>query len=70
MCEFQAEVLLKMKREAGRVADSARDQERATDAMRFCMQVDQLRLAHEDLTGCECWYAAVASESQTEAAAA
>lgn len=71
MCEFPASLLLKQSRQAADIADASDDPAKITYAAGFIKAVQDLRLYHEDLTGCTCWYDAVrqldAEQSRTEA---
>jgi hypothetical protein len=55
-CEFPAKQLLKMRREAALSADKIGEDRLIRETMEFVLAIDQLRLAHEALTGCQCWY--------------
>lgn len=57
-CDFPAEQLKKMRRELAERADKSSDQGFVSNCCNFIMAVDRLRLAHEDVDGCQCWYAA------------
>ena len=59
MCDFPSETLLKMRRDVAVSADMQTDPAAVRAAMEFVSAVDRLRLAHEDLTGCPCWYSQV-----------
>jgi len=48
-----------MRREVSKMADASNSVEEVRNAAAFVKAVDDLRFAHEDLTGCGCWYAAV-----------
>ena len=69
MCDFPSKALLASKRAATHKADVTDDPETVRNAAQFAMTVNQLRLLHEDLTDCRCWYEAVAAESQAKASA-
>ena len=58
-CEFPAAQLLKLRREASADADQSDDETFVRTACAFVLAVDRLRLAHEDLTFCKCWYEVV-----------
>ena len=55
-CEFPAAQLVKMRREIAKQADMSSDPEFVSNCCNFVMAVDRLRLAHEDVNGCQCWY--------------
>ena len=57
-CEFPAALLRAEKRKMARLADETNDPEQMQRCCQFCMRVDQLRLSHEEITGCGCWYKA------------
>ncbi len=56
MCDFPAKVLLKIRRDVAVSADRTQDMETIRSQAAFVMAVDQLRIAHEELTNCRCWY--------------
>jgi len=63
MCDFPAAELLRMRRQVAISADASNDTTFVRNAMQFAKGVDDVRLAHEDLTGCQCWYEAVKKAS-------
>ena len=58
MCDFPAVVLKEARRKAAEDADKSADETFVRSACGFILAVDRLRLAHEELTGCKCWYEA------------
>ncbi len=59
MCEFPAKELIRMRRQVSASADKSNDPAFVHKCCEFVRGTDELRLAHEDLTGCGCWYAAL-----------
>lgn len=68
MCEFPAATLLKMKREVCDAADRSTNDTDVIHAANFSICVDNLRLAHEEMTGCLCWFDAVRNSGTTRRA--
>jgi hypothetical protein len=58
-CEFPSKQLHAERWKAIHIASSTRDHEVVDRAMKVVLAIDNLRLAHEDLTDCQCWYSAV-----------
>lgn len=58
-CSFPAKEIVELRREMVAEADKTEDQAKIRAAMEFCLASDRLRFAHEDFSGCKCWYAAV-----------
>jgi hypothetical protein len=59
MCEFPSKALLKLSRHVAKQADASDDPGVLRSACEFIRTVQELRLLHEDLTQCQCWYEAV-----------
>jgi hypothetical protein len=59
MCDFPAAQLLAYQRRLARECDTTDDPGLIRARMEAALHVQQLRLAHEDVDGCKCWYAAV-----------
>lgn len=60
MCNFPSRQLLAEMHKAASLADKSDDPAMLTYACGFIKAAGDLRMAHEDLTGCGCWYEAVA----------
>lgn len=58
-CSFPAIILLAEMRRVAREADSSRDSAQIAYAACYVKATNDLRLAHEDITGCDCWYRAI-----------
>lgn len=58
MCDFPAKELIRMRRQVATQADKSADPAFVRKCCEFVKDTDELRLAHEDLTGCGCWYQA------------
>ena len=55
MCNFPARELLAEQRRVCREADASHDMKQIRTAAAYVQETMRLRLAHEELTGCECW---------------
>lgn len=64
MCNFPAKELLRMRRQVASQADKSNDPHFVETAGRFLMGIDRLRMDHEELSGCGCWYEAVRNTEQ------
>lgn len=58
-CYFPAIPLLGEMRRIAREADSSHDPAQIAYAACYVRATNDLRLAHEDITGCDCWYRAI-----------
>ena len=58
-CDFPVAALKELRSQAAADADQSDDETFVRTACAFVLAVDRLRLAHEDLTGCKCWYEAL-----------
>jgi len=68
MCKFPAAELLRMRRQLSRKADESDDQTFVRKVAEFVKATDDLRLAHADLTECNCWQRAIHAEDVREVA--
>ena len=59
--------LIQFQRQVCANADKTRDMARIRQAAEFVRATNALRLAHEDLTRCPCWYEAVAELDKVSA---
>jgi len=59
MCTFPAKELLESLHDALSYAVDSNEPAKMTYAMGFIKAIDDVRMFHEDLTGCECWYQAI-----------
>lgn len=59
-CSFPARILAAEMHRVAREADLSQDSVQIMYACAYVKATCDLRLAHEDLTGCQCWYEAVA----------
>lgn len=59
MCNFPAKELLAERKRIAALADTSDDPGFVSRASQFVLATDQLRMFHEDVTGCCCWYQAV-----------
>jgi hypothetical protein len=59
MCDFPAKALLMERRRVAQEADKTSDPGKVRLACEFVSAVDDARLAHEELTGCNCWQRAL-----------
>jgi len=66
MCDFPAETLLRARRQICAQADNSRDPQVIQLAAQFVKGLDDMRLAHEELSGCGCWYSALRSDRLIE----
>jgi len=64
MCEFPSALLLRLTHEAAALADASNDPAKITYAAGFIKAVSDLRLWHEDLTGCTCWYETIKQSNE------
>lgn len=62
-CPFPARQLLAVRREMARKADTSKDPAVKRLCSEMVLHIEQLRLAHYDLTGCDCWYEAIRQEA-------
>lgn len=67
MCQFPALALVREMRRVCALADLADDPKRIQDAAEYVRLTNMLRLHHEDLTDCHCWFHAV-QQANAEAA--
>ena len=58
-CTFPSAQLKELRSQAAADADQSDDETFVRTACAFVLAVDRLRLAHEDLTSCRCWYEAL-----------
>lgn len=58
-CDFPATQLIELRREISERADKSNDPYFVRSCCNFVLAVDLLRLAHEDVDGCQCWLEAV-----------
>lgn len=66
MCDFPSSQLLAEMRRVARAADDSRDQAQIGYAANYARLTGELRMAHEDVTGCQCWYEAVEHASRED----
>ena len=59
MCDFPAKKLLDEQRRVCREADESHDMAKIHRAAQYVQGTYRLRICHEELTGCKCWYEAV-----------
>ena len=59
MCKFPAATLLKMMRKVALDADRMNDPGAVNAAAQYVKATNDLRFAHEEVTGCPCWHQAV-----------
>jgi len=59
MCTFPAKELHAEMRRIAQLADESHDAAQIAFACCFVKATNDLRLSHEDITGCNCWYEAV-----------
>jgi hypothetical protein len=60
-CSFPATQLLEYRRELVKMADRLDpESQELRDAMASALAIDQLRILHEGITNCQCWYLALA----------
>lgn len=55
-CSFPAKALLDMRRRAAEEADASTDQQKLIELCEYIKTIEQLRIQHEELSGCRCWY--------------
>ncbi len=67
MCDFPAKELLGLMRKAVTDAEASNDSAKLTYAAGYVKATCDLRLYHEDLTGCQCWYEALNTADNTPA---
>lgn len=60
LCDFPSEQLLAYRRRLSTQADREDQMDKVRDMMHAVMKIDQLRMLHEDIDGCNCWCEAVA----------
>ena len=58
MCNFPAKQLLAEQRRVCREADASHDIAQIRNAAAYVKANLNLRIMHEEMTGCECWLAA------------
>lgn len=58
-CTFPSKELVAESRRMGKLADSTNELQVSVNCAEFCQRVMQLRILHEEITGCGCWYRAV-----------
>ena len=54
-CDFPSANLLAFRRRIVNQADRETDPIRQRDIMNAVLKIDQLRILHEDIDGCNCW---------------
>lgn len=59
MCTFPATELLAERRRIAALADTSDDPGFVDRAAKYVQATDQLRMLHEEVTLCPCWYSAV-----------
>lgn len=59
MCDFPAKQLLEQRRRISERASHMQDDTLISACAEFVLRCDQLRLLHEQITECECWYDAL-----------
>lgn len=65
LCSFPAAQLLKYRRELSILAEGMDpESQQLHDAMGSCLAIDQLRILHEGITGCQCWYEAIGADAK------
>jgi hypothetical protein len=64
MCGFPAAELIRMRRQVADRANESQDPAFVSNCAGFVKGVDDLRLAHEDVDGCRCWYEALKGEGK------
>lgn len=64
LCDFPAAQLLIYRRNLAHRADTMVDGPELRDAMASCLAIDHLRILHEGITGCQCWYEAIAEAAK------
>lgn len=61
MCDFHASALLELRRSI------AANKSLTTEAIKGVIdEIDRRRWDHQEQTGCECWYAAIASADRAD----
>lgn len=66
MCNFPALLLISEMRKIAREADKTNDPARILYAAAYVKATNDLRLAHEDLSECQCWYDALKLHDEAE----
>lgn len=56
MCDFPSKELKAERRRIANLADEEVDHARVELCAQFLLRCDQLRLLHEEITGCPCWH--------------
>lgn len=69
MCDFPAKQLIAEQRRICAEADKTDDPARVSDAADYVRLTNMLRLRHEDLTECRCWYSAVQEANSVQPSA-
>lgn len=59
-CDFPAGALLQERRAIAESAANSDDDQYVQNCAEFVLRCDQLRLLHQELTGCNCWQQALA----------
>lgn len=68
-CDFPAAQLLEYRRTLVKLADTLpSDSQELRDCMASALAIDHLRILHEGITQCQCWYQAVAERAAVVAA--
>jgi hypothetical protein len=58
-CNFPSAALLAYKRQLAIECDRELDESNRRHRMTTVMAIETLRMMHEDIDGCQCWYEAV-----------
>jgi hypothetical protein len=63
-CSFPAAQLLEYRRMLVKLADKLDpESQELRDIMASALAIDQLRILHEGITTCQCWYTALVAKS-------
>jgi hypothetical protein len=54
-CDFPSSALLSYRQRLVNQADRETDPNRQRDIMNAVLKINQLRILHEDIDGCNCW---------------
>lgn len=60
-CDFPSAALLSYRQRLVNQADRETDPGRQRDIMSAVLKINQLHILHEDIDGCNCWFAQVAA---------
>jgi hypothetical protein len=59
-CTFHASRWLAVRREIAKLADESKDNSLIAECAKMCLAIENMRLDHEEVTLCKCWYMAIA----------